>query len=124
MSFIRELATGMSDSSAGPHWASPAQHLETHSRPALAYEVVVLGSTGGDVDEDALGALAPCRSSIDHTHHDLAFVGQIRNPNDGSEWVTGVGGDHGRLVERDTAGRPLPLESRPVIGRQTLANLE
>jgi hypothetical protein len=66
----------------------------------------------------------PCRSTIDDTHQDLALVGQIRNANDGSEGITRVGGDHGCLVERDTAGRGFPLESGPVIGRQTLSNLE
>src|SRR4030095_6384014 len=83
-----------------------------------------LGGPGRQGDHHPLPPRAVARPAIDHADDDLTLVGEIRNPNDGSEWIGGVSGDHRALIEGDGAWRPFSLESWSVVGRQALSHFE
>ena len=106
------------------HSRAPAQHFETHARAASAQESQVRRGPGREIDHHAFRTRTFCRAAVDYAHDDLSLVGEICNANDGSEGVVGVCRDHGILVERDAAGGPFSMKSRPVVRRQTLPNLE
>jgi hypothetical protein len=103
---------------------SPAQHLETNSGAALPKKAKSLCRPGRQIDHDSLRAGTFGWPAIHHTHHGLLPVGEIRNANDGSERIRGVSRDHRRLVERHAAGRPFAVESRTIVGGETLSDLE
>ncbi len=95
--------------------ASPAQHVESNTCPAVADEVERVRRGARHIDDDAVASRTAGGASVYDSYNNGSPVLQVRDADHRAEGIGGMSSDHRACVEPDAAGSGFSVETPTVI---------